>query len=120
MNATGEEVSIEDSFGCKVTHNIKHTDYVLILDKVGGNTNQKGNGNVGGELMMCERGKNPQKKINTKDKHYIVIAPTSLSGKPIISCIIFTGTKSNALVETGLELTAETIGDVSDDIFCKQ
>jgi len=31
INATGEEVSIEDSFGCKVTHNIKHPDYVLVF-----------------------------------------------------------------------------------------
>ena len=107
MNATGEEVSIEDSFGCEVTHHIKHPDYVLVLDEVGRNKNQKGDGNISGELIMCKRGKNPKKKINKKDKHYTVIAPTLLIEKPIMCCIIFTGMKSNALVEIGLDLTAK-------------
>ena len=62
MNTKGEEVSAEDSFGCKVTHNITHPDYVIVMDEVGGDTNQKGDGNIGGELMMCERGKTQQKK----------------------------------------------------------
>ena len=46
-----------------------------------------------------------------------MIASTSLSRKQIMCCIIFTGTKSNDLVETGLDLTTEKIGDVSDNIF---
>ena len=62
MNSTGEEVSIEDSFRCKVAHNTKHSDYVLVLDEVRGNTNQKGDENIGGESIMCERGKTPHKK----------------------------------------------------------
>ena len=39
-----------DGFGCKVTHDIDKLDWVLVMDKVGGNTNQKGDGLVGGEL----------------------------------------------------------------------
>ena len=65
----GNIVQAKNAFGCKVTHNIDEPDWVLVMDEVGGNTNQKVDGNVGGELQMCERGKIPQQKINTKDKH---------------------------------------------------
>ena len=120
MNRSGEEVQEADAFGCKVTHDIVCPDYCIVLDEVGGNTNQKGDGNVGGELMLCERGKTPQKKISTKDKHYTVLAPTALTGEVIMCCIIFTGTRPLALCETGLDLLAETVGNVSDiDFFEK-
>ena len=66
---------------------------------------------------MCEQGKTPQRKVNTKDKHYTVLAPTSLDGKPVMCCVIFTGKRVNAMCETGIDLCAEVIGDVSDDNF---
>ena len=117
MNRSGEEVQEADAFGCKVTHDIVCPDYCIVLDEVGGNTNQKGDGNVGGELMLCERGKTPQKKISTKDKHYTVLAPTALNGEVIMCCIIFTGTRPQVLYETGLDLSVEMIGNVSDSDF---
>ena len=52
MNSIGEIVEEEDTFGCKVLHDIVHPEYAIVLDEVGGNTNQKGDGNVGGEPMM--------------------------------------------------------------------
>ena len=84
---------------------------------MGGNTNQKGDGHVGGELLLCEPGKTPQKKISVKDKHYTVLAPTALTGEVIMCCIIFTGTRPQVLYETGLDLSAESIGSVSDSEF---
>ena len=117
MDKNGEIVTEEEAFGCKVTHDLLHPEYAIVLDEVGGNTNQKGDGNVGGELMLCERGKTPQKKINTKDKHYTVLAPTTLDGKPLMCCVIFTGVRANAMCETGLDLSVDTVGDPSDDDF---
>ena len=61
MNELGEIVAEELSFECKVSHNIIYQDYGIVLDEVGGNTNQKGDGNISGELIMCEQGKTPQK-----------------------------------------------------------
>ena len=81
------------------------------MDEVGGNTNQKGDGQVGGELQMCELGKVPQRKINTKDKHYTVLGLTTISGKPVMCIIIFSGEQPSTIVETGLDLEAETFGD---------
>ena len=117
MDAEGAIVSEGSAYSCMVTHEIKHPDFAIVLDKVGGNTNQKGDGNIGGELMLCEVGKTPQQKICTKDKHYTVIAPTALNGEIVMCCIIFTGVKPVALCKTGLDLAAETIGHNSDDDF---
>lgn len=59
MDIHGKVVHETDAFGCKVTHDIEEPDWVLLMDEVGGNTNQKGDGQVGGELQMCERGTVP-------------------------------------------------------------
>ena len=49
-----------NAFGCKVTHGIDELEWVSAMDKVDGNTNQKGDGNDGSELQMCKREKIPQ------------------------------------------------------------
>ena len=67
--------------------------------------------------MVCAPGDTPQKKINTKNKHYTVLAPTDLNGEAVMCCVIFSGKKPNAMCETGLDLSAETIGDISDPDF---
>ena len=46
-----------------------------------------------------------------------MLASTSLSGKLIMCFMIIKGVKLNALVETRLDLTAETIGDISDNLL---
>ena len=66
---------------------------------------------------MCEQGKTPQIKINTKEKHYTVLAPKSLDGKPVMCCVIFIGKRINAMCETSLDLNVEAIGDVSDEDY---
>ena len=120
MDRTGNVVEESEAFGCKVTHDIIHPEYVLVMDEVGGNTSQKGDGHVGGELMVCEAGKTPQRKINTRSKHYTLLPITALNGEPVMCVIIFTGKKENALCETGLDLSAEFIGDPDDvDFFEK-
>ena len=50
MDAHGSIVEESDTYGCKVNVNIIDPDWVLVMDEVGGNTNQKGDGRVGGEL----------------------------------------------------------------------
>jgi hypothetical protein len=48
MDKCGVECAEKDAYGCKVTIDITEPDWVLVMDEVGGNTNQKGDGNVGG------------------------------------------------------------------------
>ena len=110
----GKIVHQADSFGCKVTHNIDEPDWVLLMDEVGGNTNQKGDEQVGGKLQIYERGTVPQRKINTKDKHYTVLGITTLAGKPVMCIVIFAGGPPYTIVETGLDLEAEIEGHLGD------
>ena len=42
MNSIDTIVEEEEDFGCRVTHNIICPEYAIMLDEVGGNTNQKG------------------------------------------------------------------------------
>ena len=120
MNRDGILVDEKDAFGCKVTHDITDPDMIIVMNEVGRNTSQKGDGHLGGELMLCETGKYPQRKVSTKNKHYTVLGLTTLSGKPVMCCIIFAGLRENALCETGLDLEAEIIGETSDDNFLEK
>ena len=106
MDREGEIVGEEHAFGCKVTHRIIHPEMVIVFDELGGNISQKGDGHVGGQLLLCEKGETPQIKVSTRDKHYTVLGLTSLTGHPVMCVIIFTGKKPNALWETGLDLEA--------------
>ena len=74
MDKTGKLTDENDVFSCKVDHKITRLGLCLVVDEVGGNTNQKDYGNVRGELQLCESGKMPQQKINTKDKQYTLLS----------------------------------------------
>ena len=53
MNDDRKEVSEEDATGCKVTHDLEHPEMCIVMDEVGGNISQKGDGNKGGETYIC-------------------------------------------------------------------
>ena len=117
MDKSGEEVDEDDFFDCKVTRMITRPDMCLVVDEVGGNTNQKGDGNVGGELQLCESEKTPQQQINIKYKHYILLGLTVLTGKPVMCVVIFSSTKEHVIVETGLDLSTPIFGSPADADF---
>ena len=119
MDSLGNEVLEESAFGCKVTHDITRRDICFVMDEVGGNISQKGDGNIGGQLQLCENGKTPQEKISTKDKHYTVLGVTNLDGEAVMCVVILAGVDRIPLVETGLDLFAPVVGDVSDSEFFK-
>ena len=101
-----------------MTHQINRPEYVILFDELGGNTSQKGDGNVRVHLMLCERGKTMQRKISTRNKHYRMRGLTSLTGKPVMCVVMFSGKRPNALCETGcLILNAQTVGEPSDPKF---
>lgn len=47
VDAHGSIVEESYAYGCKVNVNIIDPDWVLVMDEVDGNTNQKGDGMVG-------------------------------------------------------------------------
>lgn len=120
MNNDGVEVSEENSTGCKVTRDLKHPKICIMMDEVGGNISQNGDGSKGGERYVTGKGMVPQLKSNAKDKHYTLLELTTLSGDPVKCVVIFAGVRENRLWETGIDVFAETEGDVSDaDYFQK-
>ena len=49
MNVAGYQVETEEeAVGKKVTHFLKHPQYMMFVDEVGNNTNTKDDGNIGG------------------------------------------------------------------------
>ena len=45
----------KDAFGCKFNHNLIHPEMCIIMDEVGGNTSQKGDRHIRGELLVFTR-----------------------------------------------------------------
>ena len=120
MNIGGLVVEEKDAYGYNVMLDITELDQVRVMYEVGRNTNQKGDGSVGGELQLYERGKIPRRKVKTKDKHYTVLGLTSISGKTVMCIVISAGETPRTITETGLELDAETYGDLINVDFIEQ
>jgi hypothetical protein len=57
-----------------------HPDYVLFVDEVGNNTNQKKYGHIGGGKYLCERGTTPKAICSTKDAHFTVSCGVEFAG----------------------------------------
>ena len=70
-----------EAFGRKATHVITHPEMCIVGDEVGGNTDQKGDGHIGGEKYLVERGSVPQTRVSTKDCHFTVVGLTVLTGE---------------------------------------
>ena len=63
QDSDGTFCTESSSLGCKVTHDFAHPEMCVVMDEVGGNTSQKGDGHIGGELLVCGKGMVPQKKL---------------------------------------------------------
>ena len=59
MDKARNVVKEEQVFFCQVTNDITNPDYFLVMDEVGGNIHQKGDGNMAGQLQLCEVGTTP-------------------------------------------------------------
>ena len=100
-----------------MTLDITRPDICVCVDKVGGNTSQKCDGLMGGELLLTERGQIAQRKISTKNKHYILLGLTLLNGLPLMCVVIMAEEQPKAEVETGIDIFVESIGSIDDDYY---
>ena len=103
-----------NAYGCKVTHEITHPEYCVVMDEVGGNINQTGDGDVGTEKYLCEKGRIPQEKVSKNNKHFTLLGLTLLNGAPLMCVMIFAGKRRNAMVELGIDPFADDVGEVTD------
>ena len=91
MDAYGDIVYEDNALGCKVTHDLIRPEMCIVMDEVGGNTSQKGDGNKGGEKFIVPKGMIPQLKANAQDKHFTLLGLTTLGGDPVMCVIILLG-----------------------------
>ena len=103
----------------KCHYELTHPEMRLDVDKVGANLNQKDDGHIGGQKFMCEVGAVPQLKVSTKDKHFTLLGFTNLKGEAVMCLLILAGVEQKFEVETGIDMTAPTYGDVKEKDFLK-
>ena len=109
-----------DAFGVKCTHVLDNPDMCLVVDEVGSNLSQKGDGHVGGQKYICEKGAIPQIKVQHTEKHFTLLGFTALDGQPVLCVIIISGVREHLNVESGIDPTKEVEGDLNDEDFVEQ
>ena len=74
-------MSAEEALGMKVTHRVKHPEYMLFLDEVGNNTNMKDDGKVRGERLLKQKGHRAKITAATTDAQFTVLGFTAATGE---------------------------------------
>ena len=102
MDEDGNVVTENQALGCQVTHEIIRPDMCVVGDEVGGNLSMKGDGRVGGELMLCQKGTTSQYKVSVRDRYFTLMPLTLLTGEPLMCILIIAGKRPCAMTEMGL------------------
>ena len=96
---------------------LTHPHNCLVVDEVGTDTSQKGDGHIGGAKYYCGRGCVPQNQSSSNDKHFTMLGFTALSGQPVMCLVIIAGVQEKWEVETGIDTDAVPVGDPGDPNF---
>ena len=105
-------------FGLPCTHKIDHPEMCLVVDEVGSDLSQKGDGHIGGAKYACEKGTHAQNKVQHTDKHFTLLGFTALTGEPVLCLVIFAGVQEALSLESGINpFVTQTYGDASDDDY---
>ena len=76
-----------------------------------------GDGHVGGELFLAEKGTIPQNKPSKTNQRFMSIGLTAFTGEPVMCIIILQGKQPKADIEAGVGILVAPIGDTSDPDF---
>ena len=75
--------------GLPSRHALEHPDDVLVVDETGNNTNQKGDGPIGGEKSVVPTdGTCNGLNGSTADHHFTTLVFQTATGKPVLCCAI--------------------------------
>ena len=108
MNALGVIIeSVDEAFGMKVTHNVKHPNYMLFVDEVGSNTNMKGNGNIGSKRLLKAKGSQARVLAATTDVHFTVLGFTAGNSEPVMCANVVTSHELRYNVQLGVDIRAD-------------
>ena len=105
----------------RTKYHLKHPEMCLVVDEVGSNSSQRGDGHIGGQKYQCENGMVPQiKASHSNERHFTTLGFTNLRGEPVLCLVIIAGMREMYEIETGIDVEADAIGDPTDpDYFEK-
>ena len=89
----------------------------LVVDEVGYNLSQKGDGHTGGQKYACERGTAPQDKVQHRDSYFTLLGFTALNGGPVLCVVVMSGKKEQFGIETGKDPCVQIFGNADDPDF---
>ena len=91
-----------------------------MVDEVGSDTSQEGDGYAGGAKYLFGRGGDTYQQSSMNDKHFTILGFTALNGEPVLCLIIIAGVQEKFEVECGINIDATPEVDPSDaDYFEK-
>ena len=82
---------------------------VLLGDEVGDNIDMTGDGHIGGEKLICEKGCISQIKATRKTKHFTVIGLTNLLDDSICYIVIIEGKEQLFDIRAGICLSKDKL-----------
>ena len=68
-------------------------------------------------MFVCGKGMIPKEKCTTNDKHWTLLGLTAFTGQPVMCIVIFAGEKASTILETGMDIFAQVIGNEKEDDF---
>ena len=111
------EFSSEYDGPFKTNFKLTHPENCLVVDEVGSNISQKGDGHIAGKKYVCEIDSIPKEQASHTDKHFTLLGFTALSGEPVLCLIIIAGIKQMYEIETGIDIDATPIGDPNNSDY---
>ena len=85
-------------------YELLHPGMCLVVDEVGSNISQRGDGHITGTKYCCEHGTIPNNKVSHNDQHFTVLGFTALTGEPVLCVVIIAGVTQAFEVEMGIDL----------------
>lgn len=77
MDKDGNECDEDTSFGCKVNYKLLLPDQCFVGDEVGGNISMKGDGHVGGRLLLSSPDSIAYDRVSVSEKRFTLIGLTA-------------------------------------------
>jgi hypothetical protein len=110
-------VTEADAYEKKTAHSLIPTQAhkLIMVDEVGENISQNGDGSAGGQKFMVSAKMRAQVRNSFKDNHFTVIGFTAAMGIPVICAIIITASKLKVTDVTGYNPLSVDARDVSSD-----
>jgi len=114
MDKDGNECGEDTCFGCRVNYKLLHPDQCFVGDEVGGNISMKGDGHVGGRLLLTSPESIAYDRVSVSEKRFTLIGLTALDGSPVMCILIIQGKRKDLAVETGIDIRVTPDGDAND------